>query len=977
MTTTGISFQTTNGTNVLTFDTTGDIGILTGNPLGTFDISSPYFVIVPKGTTGQRPGNYTGCIRFNSTLGILEGYRGGSSSGWWPLYNQGSDDMKSRISFDDGLDANYNIHFYTNNTKRMTLTEGGNLCIGSTSGSKKINVSGAINSDNLYYNGTLFKTIPDYIYQNLTFNDTYGSRNSGYYDTHSIDVSQNLDVSGTPTINTKLYVYNYYNQPYSTKIRGDFETSRLELTDMQYNNALNIGASTGNLPYSRNGDVRVNTSSKHFQVYYNNNWRTSKSLQRPFMAFESNGTASIPSTNALNVLQRVNLNGGKFITNDSTTFNCLGTSRTTSRFIINKPGLYLLTIGVYFSNSNHKFRYILFKSNGNNTAVTSPDFYSPGTRDYLFNDTGLDTGPLWSNVDSNQESQVNGANYYHQVQDFGELRLGDGLNEKTIPFILESGKSITMFAAYQSSFQKLTMKFLRLGPLESVIGGTTTTTKGITSTLLFSDLVRFTGGINSSTNFDNTYNEANFQSNNNTSNVTYGSKNAYTQHYGVRIDHPNGSNNYYGGWWSDANHTYRSVRIGANSTLTTNIDWLGIDNADDGDPAVEFCFVGGGGGGGGHFSWHSWTNTGAGQGGGGGGGTMVTRKLNMNTGTHTLQIGAGGSGGSGTFGGNGHPNDGGTGNRGSSGGLTYIQSGNGNLTGPNGGNPTTANAWTDTPYRTSNRWGAGGGGGGGGGNTAPYQGGNQRGGDGTYGGGGGGGGYKNFDYGGAGNGSGHGGRSAMNFGGGWNSGRWGGGGGGGKGNVSTNGFNYGDGNDNRTTIPDGWNDTFHAGRKVLYGGAGGGGAGGRWDSTGWLTHGSFYYIYNSIRNINDPALVNRNDWLSQSNFLQDTAKIFAGTEAEFVQNGYHRYGGGGGRGENYFNAGNAWDNPGYFVNAGVIRGEGGANLFGGGGGGAGRRHAYGGRARTWGGRGGSGCIIIRFRFPRDPEINWSQNGASI
>ena len=591
MTTTGISFQTTNGTNLLTFDTTGNIGILTGNPLGTFDISSPYFVIVPKGTTGQRPGNYTGCIRFNSTLGILEGYRGGSSSGWWPLYNQGSDDMKSRISFDDGLDANYNIHFYTNNTKRMTLTEDGNLCIGSTSGSKKINVSGAINSDNLYYNGTLFKTIPDYIYQNLTFNDTYGSRNSGYYDTHSIDVSQNLDVSGTPTINTKLYVYNYYNQPYSTKIRGDFETSRLELTDMNYNNSLNIGASTGNLPYSRNGDVRVNTQTKHFQVYYNNNWRTSKSLQRPFMAFESNGTASIPSTNALNVLQRVNLNGGKFITNDSTTFNCLGTSRTTSRFIINKPGLYLLTIGVYFSNSNHKFRYILFKSNGNNTAVTSPDFYSPGTRDYLFNDTGLSSGPMWSNVDSNQESQVNGANYYHQVQDFGEMRLGEGLNEKTIPFILESGKSITMFAAYQSSFQKLTMKFLRLGPTESVVNGTTTTIVGL---------------------------------------------NSYTSSLGT----PETNSNYI--WEEEINGVvYITAKYISNGSMTF-----------EQDTEVEVLLVGGGGSGGGGEP-DDWRNRPGG--GGGGGGIIYTISPNIISsstrtpgtfikGTYYLYIGSGGSG---------------------------------------------------------------------------------------------------------------------------------------------------------------------------------------------------------------------------------------------------------------------------------------------------------------------------------------------
>ena len=387
MTDRSIGIQKTDDTTAFSFDVSGEIGVFSNDPLGSFDISSDYFMIIPKGTTSER-FDCNGCIRFNSTLGILEGYRGGSSSGWWPLYNQGSDDMNSRVSFDDGLDANYNIHFYTNNSKRMTLTDGGYLCIGSTSGSKKINVSGTINCDNLYYNGTLFKTIPDYVYQNLTITDNYYYRTSGYNNTHTIDVSQNLDVSGTPTINTNVYVYNDDNDPYSVKIRGNFATSRLELTDMNYDNSLNIGARTGNLPYSRNGDVRVHTNSKHFQTYYNSSWYTSKSLQRPFMSFESNGTASIPVTNALDGLTRVNLSSGKYITNDTTTFSCTGGGTTTSRFNILQSGVYLLTIGVVFSGDNNIFRYILFKSDSNNTSTTSTNFYSPGTRDYLFDDTG-------------------------------------------------------------------------------------------------------------------------------------------------------------------------------------------------------------------------------------------------------------------------------------------------------------------------------------------------------------------------------------------------------------------------------------------------------------------------------------------------------------------------------------------------------------------------------------------------------------
>lgn len=453
------------------------IGFINNSSYGAIDFGSNYFILLPSGTNDQRI-DISGCFRFNNTLGILEGYRGGDCSGWHPLYNQGSDDMKTRISFDDGLDLSYNIHFYTNNNKCMTLTEDGSLCIGLETGDKKINIDGTTNCDNLYYNGTLFKTIPDYIYNDLSINDTSSYRYSGYNDTHTVDVSQNLDVSGLATIN-KIYVYNesynYNNQPYSVKLRGDFRTSRLELSDMNYDNSLNIGNSSDNLPYSRNGDVRVNSTSKHFQVYYNSSWQTSKSLQRPFMAFDSSGTSIFADSNALDGLTRIDLSGGKYITNDTTTFSCTGGGATTSKFTINYSGVYLLTLGVVFSSSNNIFRYIFFKSENSDsdTSITSTNFYSPGTRDYLFNDS---SNVLWADTDSTNVN-TDGYSYYEQVQDFGAIE-GEGLSEKTIPFVLESGKSITMFAAYQGTFEKLYMRFLKLGPLDSITSGTTDIYRG-------------------------------------------------------------------------------------------------------------------------------------------------------------------------------------------------------------------------------------------------------------------------------------------------------------------------------------------------------------------------------------------------------------------------------------------------------------------------------------------------------------------
>jgi hypothetical protein len=661
----GATFRDTSNNTIMKLSATGNIGFFTDEPLASVDISSQYFTIIPKGTTSQRPTNaenITGCMRYNTTLGILEGYRGGSSSGWWPLYNQCSDDTRTRISFDDGFDNSYNIHFYTDASKCMTLTEDGSLCIGVTTGDKKINVEGTTTCDKLYYNGTEFITIADYVYDDLSINDNYSSRNSTYTSIHTVDVSENLNVFGTPTIKTSAYVNNTYNDTYSVKIGGDFEASRLEITDISYNGSLSVGDSSNTLPYSKDGDVRVHTNSKNFEVYNNGGWRISKSLQRPFMAIDCcmNNTI-LTNSNALYDLSRVNLSGGKFITNDTTTFDCNGSSNTDSRILINQSGVYLLTIGVVFSgdNSSNTFRYVLFKSDyasNVSTDTNSINYYANTDISYVFDDTGLSTGPLWANVDNTTSSKVTNANYYDQVQDFGDMS-GSGLTEKTIPFVLETGKSITMFAAYRGSFEKLYLRFLRLGPLDSIINGSTTTIQGINSTLLFSDLITFSGGIDSDSTYNTSYNSSNYQSNNSNAYVTYGSKDAYTTLNGKTIDHPNGSNGSgYGGWWSDTNFTYRSVRLGAGCTMTSNVDWLGVDGANtgDGDLAIEFCFVGGGGGGGGHYSDHGYTNHSVMQGGGGGGGTMVTRNLNINSGTYAITVGSGGnSGGGGARGGRG------------------------------------------------------------------------------------------------------------------------------------------------------------------------------------------------------------------------------------------------------------------------------------------------------------------------------------
>lgn len=64
----------TNGSEQVRITSTGSVGIGTSSPGVKLAISSTDAILIPAGTTAERPTGAAGLIRYNSTLGKFEGY---------------------------------------------------------------------------------------------------------------------------------------------------------------------------------------------------------------------------------------------------------------------------------------------------------------------------------------------------------------------------------------------------------------------------------------------------------------------------------------------------------------------------------------------------------------------------------------------------------------------------------------------------------------------------------------------------------------------------------------------------------------------------------------------------------------------------------------------------------------------------------------------------------------------------------------
>jgi len=127
--------QTLFGSNVYIekyISTGAKIGINTTLPYTSLDIRTTDAILLPRGTTLERPSGIRGLMRYNTDTSQFEGL--GAADQWGSLGGVKSTDQQTYISAELTAGANDgNLRFYNQNNLSMIITPGGNVGIGTES----------------------------------------------------------------------------------------------------------------------------------------------------------------------------------------------------------------------------------------------------------------------------------------------------------------------------------------------------------------------------------------------------------------------------------------------------------------------------------------------------------------------------------------------------------------------------------------------------------------------------------------------------------------------------------------------------------------------------------------------------------------------------------------------------------------------------------------------------------------------------
>ena len=119
------------GIEQLRITSDGKVGIHTSTPNVSLEVIADDAVLLPKGTTLNRPSGVLGYIRYNTETQQFEGFGAGNAWGSLGGVKSVSGETFILAEYSPGND-DQGLHFYTNNQESMILTSNNHVGIGST-----------------------------------------------------------------------------------------------------------------------------------------------------------------------------------------------------------------------------------------------------------------------------------------------------------------------------------------------------------------------------------------------------------------------------------------------------------------------------------------------------------------------------------------------------------------------------------------------------------------------------------------------------------------------------------------------------------------------------------------------------------------------------------------------------------------------------------------------------------------------------
>ena len=141
------------GTKLSAFTSQGWLGIGTTTPSTSLHLTTNDGLIIPAGTTAQRPSTtLPGVIRYNTTNTGFEGFNG---STWGSLGGVSDADQNTYISAENSAGANNDeLKFYTAGTLRGIFSSTGNFGVGTSTPGAKLTVDGTLTAGDTVISGS-------------------------------------------------------------------------------------------------------------------------------------------------------------------------------------------------------------------------------------------------------------------------------------------------------------------------------------------------------------------------------------------------------------------------------------------------------------------------------------------------------------------------------------------------------------------------------------------------------------------------------------------------------------------------------------------------------------------------------------------------------------------------------------------------------------------------------------------------------